>query len=112
MHVAAHRAIRHRDKGLADEHVPQADSEKKAIAIKALSAKSTKVKRVCCKRIGKDRHRLVNLGRRISLNLNHPSLSTGYNFLPDLAIGRFHRALGFVPVALSPKPRYKIGQIH
>jgi hypothetical protein len=52
MHVAAHCSIRDRDESLAVEHVPQTDSEKEAILIKALSAKGAKVKRVCDKGIG------------------------------------------------------------
>lgn len=71
MHVAAHCSIRYRDEGLADEHVPQADSEKEAIPIQALGAKCRKMKWICDKGIGEDRHSLVNPIGRIFLNPNH-----------------------------------------
>jgi hypothetical protein len=50
--VAANFVIRQRDKGLAGEHMPQADAEKRSILIDALRAESRNVKGIGDKSLG------------------------------------------------------------
>src|SRR4029450_8004488 len=86
MDVAANLTISQRDKGLASEHMPQADEEKQSILIDPLRAESRDVKGLGDKRPGRPGYCrvqsccriLVNCKRDISFHhhvptpLNHP----------------------------------------
>lgn len=70
MHVAAHFAIGKRNKGLAYEHVAQADAKKRSILIETVRTQCGDVKRIGHKGVCEHGYRRIDLVRTISLNLD------------------------------------------
>jgi len=71
MNVAAHRAVGERDKGLAQEHLTQADTKEQTILIDASCTEHGKMKRIGNEGVGKKSHAIVQMTRRVFFYLKH-----------------------------------------